>query len=93
MIALYVDDLLVTSINESALKSQKLQFSKQFKMNDFGIATFCLGIEIEHNAVSKSIAISQRLYIDKVLERFGVQDCRPVGTPMDDQMSPDELKP
>ncbi|MBW0480544.1 hypothetical protein O181_020259 [Austropuccinia psidii MF-1] len=44
---------------------------------------FILGIKINRNRSSKTITLSQKLYINKVLKEFGMMNCKPVTTPMD----------
>ena len=39
-----------------------------------------LGLEIERNSFGD--IVSQRRYIEPILERFGMQDCKPVCTPL-----------
>ena len=91
MIALYVDDLLIAATKNDIIGDLKVQLSSKFKMNDCGIASLCLGVEIEHNYKGDFITLSQKIYTAKVLERFGMQNSKPVSTPMDGQLTVDEL--
>ena len=52
-------------------------------MKDLGELHFCLGIRIQRNRGERSIMLSQTSYIDNVLARFGMTDCKPAATPMD----------
>lgn len=52
------------------------KFSKTFKMNDRGKASFVLAIEI-HRYRSHSVLAGQRAYIDHVLKRFSIHNCSP----------------
>ena len=52
-------------------------------MKDLGELHYCLGIRIRRNREERSIALSQTNYIDNVLTRFGMMDCKSVATPMD----------
>ena len=40
-------------------------------------------MEIERNRTEKTVSISQKGYLSRVLERFGMQDCNPVVSPTD----------
>ena len=40
-------------------------------------------MEIIRDRGRKTIKLSQKRYIENILERFGMQDARPVATPMD----------
>jgi hypothetical protein len=82
-IALYVDDLLIFSNQLEQLKDFKSQFSKLFDMKDLGEAHFALGIEIIRDRAQRTLFISQRRYIDNLLRRYGMDDCKPISTPME----------
>ena len=73
---LYVDDILLASSNVCLLKETKAFLSKQFDMKDMGEAHYILGIEITRDRKQGALGLSQKNYIDKVLQRFGMQDCR-----------------
>ena len=83
VVALYVDDLLLLSNNLGALDDLKKKLGKRFDMKDLGPAQFILGIQIRRNRVKKVISISQEQYIDNILKRFGMEDCKPIATPLD----------
>jgi hypothetical protein len=54
-----------------------------FKIKNLGPIKDYLGIDIEHNAKGGLIKLSQTKYINKVLERFGMSNAKPVSTPLD----------
>ena len=81
-LVLYVDDLLL-AINDIGLLHETKRFlSKQFEMKDLGDASFVLGIQIYRDRSRGILRLSQKSYIDKVLKRFGMQDCKPGDTPV-----------
>ena len=45
----------------------------KFEMKDLGEASFVLGIQIYQD---RPLELSQKTYIEKVLERYGMQDCK-----------------
>lgn len=51
-------------------------------MKDLGDASFVLGIQIHQGRTQGILILSQRSYIDKVLKRFGIQECKPGDTPV-----------
>ena len=51
-------------------------------MKDLGAAKNILGMEIHRNRQEGKLFLSQKKYIEKVLERFGMLDARPVKTPL-----------
>ena len=52
-------------------------------MVDQGEITFCLGMSINRDRVKGIIDINQTTYLENVLKRFNMFDCKPVSTPME----------
>ena len=82
LIAIYVDDILIATNDKKWLSEVKHAFSESFEMKDLGIAKYCLGIEFSRDEESR-VFLKQRNYIENVLERFGMKDCKPVSTPIE----------
>ena len=51
-------------------------------MKDLGDAYFVLGIQILRDRSRGILGLSQKSYIEKVLERFGMKDCSSGDTPV-----------
>ncbi|KAM1278585.1 hypothetical protein ACFX2J_030585 [Malus domestica] len=49
--------------------------SQSFDMKDLGVAHYVLGIEITRDRLQKSLGLSQKNYIDRVLKRFNMENC------------------
>ncbi|KAL0459210.1 UNVERIFIED_CONTAM: Retrovirus-related Pol polyprotein from transposon TNT 1-94 [Sesamum latifolium] len=49
---------------------------------DLGAATKILGMEIHRDRGSRKLWLSQRGYVEKVLDRFGMSKAKPVSTPL-----------
>ena len=81
IIAVYVDDLIIAAVNEMEMNLIKSSLKDNFKMKDMGKLGFCLGINIQH--MKDGLRLSQKSYIEVLLERYGLQDANPVSTPMD----------
>lgn len=79
---LYVDDILLASSDVKLLRDTKAFLSQHFEMKDLGEASFVLGIQIHRDRSRGILGLSQKSYIDKVLQRFGMQNCRPHDTPV-----------
>lgn len=78
----YVDDILLASNDNNKLEEVKQSLSKNFKMKDLGEPKNYLGMTIERFRDKKIMKIHQSDYIEKVLEKFKMQDCKPQNTPM-----------
>lgn len=79
---LYVDDILLASNDLNMLHETKRFLSNNFEMKDLGDASFVLGIQIHRDRSRGILGLSQKNYIEKVLKRFGMQDCKPGDTPV-----------
>jgi hypothetical protein len=80
-LALFVDDMAIFGDDEILIGEIKAKLSSHFKMKDLGIMKRFLGLEIERNSLG-DVIVSQKRYIERVLERFGMQDCKPTYTPL-----------
>lgn len=82
-VLLYVDDLLIFSSDSSVVNGLKGALMRMFKMKDMGLVKNYLGINIDQDLENKVIKINQINYLKRVLERFNMQECNSVSTPMD----------
>jgi hypothetical protein len=80
IIALYADDRPVAATSNEEARAFIDELTTEFKITAKE-ASFFLGLEIKRRS-DGSIKISQEGYTRKLLERFGMSDCRPVSTPM-----------
>ena len=83
LLALYVDDLLITGSDKAEIREMKKKLSTRFEMKDLGPARVMLGIEIRRDRANRKLFISQQEYAETVLKRFGMEDSKTVTTPMD----------
>jgi hypothetical protein len=81
-LVLYVDDILLASNDKNLLHQTKNFLFSKFEMKDLGEASFVLGIEILRERSQGILRLSQRNYIDKVLSRYGMKECKPGDTPV-----------
>ncbi|GMF39858.1 unnamed protein product [Phytophthora fragariaefolia] len=73
-----VDDVLVTGSSADLIAEVKRQLKSRFEITDSG-KCYILGIEVVDNA-DGSVTLSQARYINDILERFGMQDCKPAAS-------------
>ena len=76
LLVLYVDDILLIRNDVRVMSSVKVWLSSQFDMKDLGEANFILGIKLWQDCKNKILGLSQVGYIDKVLERFSMQNTK-----------------
>lgn len=82
-IAIYVDDLLIFDNNDILRNDIKSNLMDKFKMKDLGTAEYCIGIHIIRDRENGTISLDQEGYINNILQKFNMENCNPVSTPMD----------
>jgi len=80
IVSLYVDDLIYTGNNLEMMKEFKEDMMKTFEMTDLGLMNYFLGIEVKQQ--EDGIFISQKKYIEALLKKFKMYDCKPVTNPL-----------
>lgn len=81
-IALYVDDLIIfTSPNFQGKDKIKESLRQEFEITDLGPAQHILGMKLSRK--DSGFSLDQSNYIQKLLKRFRMEDCKPAGTPME----------
>jgi hypothetical protein len=79
ILVLYVDDLFLTGAEE-LIAGCKADLATEFEMKDIGLMHYFLGLEVWQR--SGEIFLGQGKYTVEILRRFGMEDCRPMATPM-----------
>ncbi len=80
-LAIYVDDLLLFTSDESRVTNIQNQLSARFQMTILGEVSHYLGMEVDVE-VGKQISLRQTVYLKKILKRFQMTDCKTVSVPM-----------
>ena len=81
IIIFWVDDIIIACSNEQLLNDTKRSLCQNFRMKDFGKLSWFLGIEFKQD--SEKFVMVQTRYIEKLLNRFNMKDCKPKATPCD----------
>lgn len=81
ILTLYVDDVLLIVNNMNMAKLVKGLLAQHFDMKDFGQTNFIFGMQIHNDRKNQKLVLRQK-YIDGVLKKFNMTDCKPVETPM-----------
>lgn len=83
LVTIYVDDILIASNDQNWIKEVKIHLSKVFRMKDMGPVKHCLGVEFNQDVESHSVVLTQRNYVNSLLNRFNMTQCKPATTPME----------
>ena len=82
-IALYVDDIIPIAENMEVMNSVKSDIARRFPVKDMGPLHYVLGISCVQDDENGKIGLCQEMYIDKLVNKFGLTDAVPVSTPSD----------
>ncbi|KAK8926133.1 hypothetical protein KSP39_PZI018401 [Platanthera zijinensis] len=82
ILTLYVDDMLLVGNSVKMIQQLKKLLSAKFEMKDLGPASVILGMQITRERSKKKLWLGQQRYIEEVLKKFNMADCKPVGAPM-----------
>ena len=83
ILGVYVDDIVPVSNNATLLKAEKTGLCKRFEMVDQGEIRYLLGMSIKQDRKSRTLTISQPTYLQRVIKRFGMENSKPVSTPLE----------
>eukprot|EP00961_Rhodomonas_salina_P282381 3815704-Rhodomonas_salina.1 len=80
VVAIIVDDILMTG-NDEGLRQEYFEFMQQFfKVSDNGDLNFYLGVHYKRDG--DDVIANQTGYLERVLKRFGMENCKPAVSPM-----------
>ncbi|KAK8937204.1 hypothetical protein KSP39_PZI011852 [Platanthera zijinensis] len=81
MLAVYVDDMIITGDDEQEIGRLKGALGKEFEVKDLNILRYFLVIEIAYEA--EGVVLSQRKYTLDLLTETGMLGCKPAVTSID----------
>uniref|UniRef100_H3H7K6 Reverse transcriptase Ty1/copia-type domain-containing protein n=1 Tax=Phytophthora ramorum TaxID=164328 RepID=H3H7K6_PHYRM len=82
LVLVYVDDVLITGSSPELIARTKMDLKTRFEMTDSGKCAFVLGIELV-DGPDGSVTMCQRRYVDDILKRFAMDECKAVVSPVD----------
>lgn len=80
---LYIDDLIFTSNNPTMFEDFKKIMVQEFEITDIGLMAHFLGLEVIQK--EGKICISQSSYVKDILEKFKMESCNLVSTPVENR--------
>lgn len=83
ILVVYVDDILLIGKNKPKMIEIKQQLSQKFRIKDLGNVKQFMGLSINYDQVNGTMTISQKEFAEKILTRFGMQECNQCATPME----------
>lgn len=81
MLAVYVDDMIITGDDEGEIAQLKARLGKEFEVKDLGQLRYFLGIEVARG--EEGVVLSQRKYVLDLLKETGMLGCKPATSPID----------
>ena len=82
LVAVYVDDIVLGGRSEAKMNAVKKELSQKFEMKDLGPLHHFLGVKVIQDHLTEIIWIGQPSYTEKMLQKFGMYDSKPVSTPV-----------
>ena len=79
-VLVYVDDIIVASSSSDATTCFLKDLKMEFALKDLGDLHYFLGIEVKQ--IKDGILLSQEKYAHDILRRVGLENCKPVSTPI-----------
>ena len=79
IILIWVDDIIIAASYDDELIKLKEILKKQFKMKDLGYISNFLGIHFTQT--ENTVSLDQSSYLNRVLHKFDMIECKPRNTP------------
>jgi len=83
IVLVHVDDCSIVGSSQPLIDQFKIEIEKCVEITDLGELHWILGIEVKRIREDRKILLSQRSYIDSILRRYGLDNVKPISTPMD----------
>ena len=80
-VLVWVVDIIIECGCQEEVDKLRSRFSERFKMDDRGALSWFLETQVEQSP--GKVTVDQSRYIDDCLERFDLDEYKPVGTPVD----------
>jgi len=76
------DDLTMATSSPDRMIETRSLLKKKFEMTDAGELHWMLGIKVERDKKQRIGTLSQTAYIERIIEKFGMQDSKPLVVPL-----------
>ena len=82
-IGVYVDDMILASLSDQHMRKVKDALSQRFDIKDLGRLHHFLGVIVDLDEEKGCAWIGQPIYTSNLLEKHGMNNCKPIATPVD----------
>ena len=83
VVLVHVDDCMNVGKSQALIDRFKVEITKSIDITDMGSLHWILGIKVRRIHEERKILLSQKSYIDSILQHYGFEDLKPISTPMD----------
>lgn len=80
IILVYVDNLLIFSVQKSHINNVKVQLKKEYKIKDLGNIDHILEARLWRDKASRIVILGQFIYIRKFFEDYEMKNSHPIST-------------
>lgn len=82
VLAVYVDDILITGETEEAIEETKHNLANHFHIKDLKELKYFLGVKMIQDMKNGKVWIGHPLYAENMVREFGMIDAKPVKSPV-----------
>ena len=72
LIALYVDDILITGPSREDINKVKAALNAKFRMTDLGPCAYYLGMTVTRDRPNRILRLGQAVYVERVIKQFDI---------------------
>ena len=83
IIALYVNDVLITDLSKIGIQRIKKALNGKFHMFDLGPCAYYLGMIVKRDRVVDILRLGQAVYVTRFLKHFNCWSLNPAFTPLE----------
>ena len=83
IVALYVDDVLITGPSKAGIQRIKKGLNAKFHMSDLGPCAYYLGMTVKRDRRSGVLRLGQEAYVTRFLNHFNCWNLTPASTPLE----------
>ena len=83
VLASHVDDCTVTGSSPELIHSFKAEIGSRYKITDLGPISWLFGMKVAHDQAACTMSLSQQTYIEAILTKYNLANCKPASVPMD----------